>query len=416
MPARPRVAVTLTQCWHRVPGGTASSILRLTHALQASGRVDVVGVAPRGDLRSPASMAGAPPLPPWTPTVPLATMPLPLPTLYDAWARWGRPSIEAATGPVDLVHLTVPMRAPRGRAPVVATVHDVFPLTDPDRLTDRGARLMRSGLEWIRANARMVAVPSDTVRDECVAHGFRPDRLRVVPWGAQVRVPEPHVVTRVLERHRIGSPYVLFVGTLEPRKNLATLLRAMARLDRPDLTLVIVGPQGWGDALGDDVSAVASPVAQLGFVDDADLAALQRGAAAFCLPSLAEGFGLPVLEAMAAGAAVVTSRGTATEEVAGDAALLVDPLDVDGLAEAIRTLVDPTPQRGPDVDRGANPFTSDSTSSGAVLVTAGEAGEPEDALVTVGDVLRERAVRRAADFTWERAADLTIQTYLEALA
>jgi len=378
MPARPRVAITMTQCWHRVPGGSATSILGLTDALAATDEVDLVGVLPRGDLRRPSSLlAGRLPPAPWTPRIPTAVLPLPLPVLYDAWARTGRPSIERATGPVDLVHVTVPVPLPRCTAPVVATVHDVFPLTDPDLMTPRGARLTRAGLEWARRHARVVMVPSRTVEGECVEHGFDPARIRVVPWGAQVGVPDDDTVRRVLDRHGITPPYVLFAGTLEPRKNLPTLLRAITRLDRPDLTLVLAGPDGWGDSLEDDLSAVAGPVARLGLVPGDELAALQRGAAAFCFPSLAEGFGLPVLEAMAAGAAVVTSSVSATAEVAGDGALLVDPTDADALAAALASLLDDP------------------------------AGAPG---------LRARAIERASELSWEEAARRTLEAYTEAWA
>jgi glycosyltransferase involved in cell wall biosynthesis len=377
MPAPPRVAVTLTQCWHRVPGGSATSVLRLIDAIGAVGGVELVGVGACGDLRRPSSMLpGRLPGAPWTPPVPCRSVPLPLPLLYDAWTRWGRPSIGSATGPVDLVHVTVPVRVPVGAVPVVATVHDLFPLTAPELMTGRGARLTRAGLDWIRRHAALVMVPSGTVEAQCIDRGFTAERLRVVPWGAEVSVPDDGDVDAVLRRHGITRPYVLFAGTLEPRKNVPALLRAMSLLARPDVTLVLAGPTGWGASLTEDLAAVPSPVVHAGFLDAADLSALQRGAAAFCFPSLAEGFGLPVLEAMAAGAAVVTSSGTATEEVAGDAALLVDPHDVPGLADAIAVLLD-------DPARAA--------------------------------VLRSRAVGRAEGFRWDRAARSTVQAYLEVL-
>lgn len=382
MPDRPRVAVTLTQCWHRVPGGTATSILRLLEELVDGGptgpAVDLVGLGARGDLRRPGSWrAGSLPPRPFVPPIPTVPASLPLPLLYDAWTRFGRPLVETSTGPVDLVHVTVPIRVPTAAAPVVATVHDVLPFTRPELLTRRGARLARSGLEWIRANAVRCMVPSAAVAEACVAHGFPEDSLRVVPWGATVRVPDAAEVRAVLERHRVRPPYVLFVGTLEPRKNLDGLLRAVARLDRSDVTLVVAGPAGWGDdGLGVGSPVVPSPVARLGFVDEGDLPALRRAAAACAVPSLEEGFGLPVLEAMAAGGAVVTSSGTATAEVAGDGALVVDPHDVDALAGALRTLL----------DDGAG-----------------------------ADDLRDRAVRRAGELTWRRCADATVAVYEEVL-
>ena len=123
---------------------------------------------------------------------------------------------------------------------------------------------------------------------------------------------------------------MLFVGTLEPRKNLAPSGAAVARLDDP-LPLVVAGADGWGDAAAGD----AGDVRFLGFVPAADLPALYAAATVFGYPSESEGFGLPVLEAMAQGTPVVTSAGTSTEEVAGGAAVLVDPLDVDAIAGGI---------------------------------------------------------------------------------
>ena len=372
----PRVAVTLTQCWHRVPGGTASATLGLVRALRDTTDVELIGVAPAGDVRRPRSWSPAAlPDAPWTPPVPVARLPLPLPLLYDAWARWGRPGIESATGPVDLVHLTVPLRAPIGRAPLVATVNDLFPLQEGMHPAGRGAQLMGTGLRWIRDHAARVIVPSQATAEDCRAAGFDDDRLRVVPYGVDPVEVDDDRAAAVARDHGLLGPYVLFVGTLEPRKNLATLLEAMQRLERPDVTLALVGPAGWGGA--GDLPEVPFPVARLGFVPDGELAALMRSSAVFCFPSNAEGFGLPVLEAMAAGAAVVTSATTSTAEVAGDAALLVDPADADALRDAIARVLDDT--------------------------------------VLAGD-LRARARRRAGSYSWADCARGTLDVYRELLA
>ena len=381
MPGTPRVAITLTQCWHRVPGGTATSVERLVDAMAPSERAELIGVGARGELRRPGSWRRSSPPGTWIPPIPIEQLPLPLPVLYDAWARFGRPTVSSATGPVDLVHLTVPMTPPRDDVPLVATVHDLFPLTHPEWMTPRGAGLMRSGLESIRERARLVMVPTEHVAADCASVGFDPGRVRVVPWGVTPTDPTDDDVARVRRRYGLGGPYVLFVGTLEPRKNLALLFQALVQLSRPGITLALVGPAGWGDPLsGDDAAGVGdvpSPVARLGFVPEADLAALERGAAAFCFPSLAEGFGLPVLEAMAAGAAVITSRGTAVGEVAGHGAHLIDPTDPSDLAGALA----------------------------AVLDEPGYAG-----------TLRAAGRDRAKEFTWARAAAATLDVYDEARA
>ena len=344
-------------------------LVRAVAGLQADGDdgVELVGVGPRGRV----------PPPPWTPPVPVANLALPLPVLYDSWTAFRRPTVESATGPVDLVHLTVPMSPPRSAVPLVATVHDLFPLTRPEWFTGRGARLMKKGLERIRDEADCVMVPSDAVARECAGHGFDPARVEVLRWGSTPVDVSDADVERVTSRHGLAGPYVLFVGTLEPRKGLAVLADAMVRLGRPDVTLAVVGPEGWGDGDPARLGAVPGPVARLGFVPAGDLAPLMRGAAVFCFPSWAEGFGLPVLEALAAGAPVVTSAGTAAEEVAGDAALLVRPGIPADLADALaRVLDDPA----------------------------------------LAALLRARGPVRAAGFSWEDAARTLLGVYRRVLA
>jgi len=358
----PRVAVTMTQCWHRVPGGVASSITRLVDAVAATGLVELVAVGPRS-RRAPE---------PWSPSVEVAHLSLPLPLLYDSWHRTRWPAVESAVGPVDVVHHTIPIVPVPGPTPVLATVHDVLPLTDPGSFTGRGARLMRRGLERIRDTATVLVVPSRHVQDAAVSVGAAPGRLHLVPWGVEPVEPGDHEVLDARRRHGLTGDYVLFVGTLEPRKGLDTLAAAIGLLDRPGLTLAVAGPLGWGEVLADELAAVASPVARLGFVDDADLAPLMRGAAAVCSPSRAEGFGLPVLEAMAAGAAVVTTAGTAPAEVAGDAAVLVPPDDAAGLALAIASVLDERP---------------------------------------LADRLRAAGVERAASYRWDDAARRYVELY-----
>ncbi len=357
----PRVAVVLTQCWHRVPGGTARSVLDLVAAVEARGGAELVGLGPRG----------GPPREGLAPTVPVARTSLPLPYLYDAWHALRRPALPRALGRLDVVHVTAPVVPPTGTVPMVATVHDLFPVTRPELLTRRGARLLRRGLEIVRDTAQVVMVPSEVVARDCRAFGIDADRLRVVPWGATPVEPGPGAVAAVRSRYGVEGPYVLFVGTLEPRKNLARLVAAVARLGRPDLTLVVVGPDGWGQV---DPAAGADGVRTVltGHVPAADLPALQAGAEAFCFPSLAEGFGLPVLEAMAAGAPVVTSAGTACAEVVGDAGVLVDPEDVGSVAEGLARVLD-----DPDL----------------------------------AERLRAAGRTRAAGFTWASAADATVAAY-----
>lgn len=166
--------------------------------------------------------------------------------------------------------------------------------------------------------------------DDCVVSGIDAARLRHVPLGVDVERAPLAEVARVRALYRLPERYLLFVGTIEPRKNLRGLARAVALLDDP-IPLVVAGADGWGDAGADLIGDVTF----LGFVPNEDLRGLYAGAHVFCYPSELEGYGLPVLEAMAQGAPVVTSMDTATEEAAGGAAVLVDASDVGDIARGI---------------------------------------------------------------------------------
>lgn len=355
-----RVAVTLEQCWHRVPGGTARATLDTVAAVAVRGDVEQIGVSAWHRQPPPAA---------WQPSIPMRALPLPRVVLYDAWQRLRHPHVERVTGPVDLVHATAHV-ASASRAPWVATIHDLHFLHDPTHFTPRGVSVFTRFLDLVRAEATMVVCPSEATRVDCVAAGIAANRLRVTPWGTDRTPVGPGEAERVRAAYGLERPFVLFVGTIEPRKNLGRLLEAFARLGDLDADLVLVGPTGWSTDLP------ATRARRLGFVPDRDLHALYAAATVVSYPSLREGFGLPVLEAMAQGAAVVTSATTSTAEVAGDTALLVDPLDVDAIAGALQRLL----------------------------------GDP-DLATRLGAAARARA----ATFTWERTSTAMVAAYEAAL-
>jgi glycosyltransferase involved in cell wall biosynthesis len=352
-----RVAYTVEQCWHPSPGGTAIAALRIAREL---------GRRPRDvELSLVAGKHPRPPIPEFRPTGPVAMLPLARPVLYESWTRLNWPKVESVTGEIDVAHATglVPCGT---AAPLVVTVHDLAFVHDPAKFSRQGVRVMTRSLDVIIRRADRVVCSSESTRDDCVAAGVDPARLRVVPLGVDVvEVPEADV-ERVRRRYLLPDDFVLFVGTVEPRKNLARLATAMHRPGMPG-PLVVAGADGWGDVGVIDHGNTLF----LGFVPDADLAALYAAATVFAYPSEREGFGLPVAEAMAQGAPVVTSAGTSTEEVAGGAAVLVDPFDVDDIARAII-----------------------------------EAADRRDELAAAGR-------RRADELTWRRSADLTIAVYRE---
>ncbi|MCU1467754.1 MAG: glycosyltransferase [Actinomycetia bacterium] len=185
----------------------------------------------------------------------------------------------------------------------------------------------------------------------------------------------------LLARHGVARPYIAFASTIEPRKDVPTLVRAFARIAvaHPDLQLVLAGGDGWGVAearAAIEKSGVATRILRPGYVDNATLAALFRRAEVIAYPSLVEGFGMPALEALASGTPLVTTSGSALEEVVGDAALLVPPADPDSLARALATVLDDAP---------------------------------------VAARLRAAGPARAATFTWARSIDAHVEAYLRAI-
>ncbi len=231
-----------------------------------------------------------------------------------------------------VVHSTTLFPVPtRGRS--IVTIHDLAFLDDPSVFTSRGARLFAQCVDRAKATADVVLVPSRCTWDAALRHGFAESQLRLLPLAA----PDPlDVKPTVRER-----PYILWVGTVEPRKNLVGLIDAFRLIaDEIPHDLVLVGPQGWGADIASHMSGVESRIVRHGFASPNELAGLYRGADVFAFPSLAEGFGLPVLEAMSYGTPVVTSSGTATSElVAGGAGIAVDPGDVAAIGRAIARVV-----------------------------------------------------------------------------
>ena len=247
---RLRVAVTVEQSWHRVPGGTATSILGLLDALRQRPDLDLVGVAARHPHAPPPRFA---------PPIPVRHLPLPRVALYEAWhgLRW--PPVQQATGPVDVVHATAVALPPK-RSPLVVTVHDLAFLDDPSLVTRHGNRFFRRSIELARRDADLVAVPSAATADDCRDAGFPADRLRLVPWGVEARPVDPSAVDEVRRRFGLDRRFVLFVGTLEPRKNLAGLLAGFAQVG-DDVDLLVAGPDGWNEDLDRRLAEVGPGVA-----------------------------------------------------------------------------------------------------------------------------------------------------------
>jgi glycosyltransferase involved in cell wall biosynthesis len=228
------------------------------------------------------------------------------------------------------------------RVPSVMVVCDMVTFHDEHRPQRRAKVIERATLPLAARRADVFAAISEATADDLAAHFPKTEpRTVVTPLAADEHFFSAQAGD-VRPRHGLNRDYVLAVGTLEPRKNLPALIEAFTGL--PDThDLVLVGALGW--ETGETQAAIArhpDRIKALGHVSDADLASLYAGAALFAYPSLYEGFGLPVLEAMAAGAPVLTSNISSLPEVAGDAAILVDPRSVDAIREGLRRgLADP---------------------------------------------------------------------------
>jgi glycosyltransferase involved in cell wall biosynthesis len=286
---------------------------------------------------------------------------------------------------LDLCHYPNSLGPLLNPCPYVVTIHDMTLSLLPQHHKLRTQFVVRPLIPLVARRAQRVITVSEHARQDVIRLlRIPPERVVAISEAAApLFQPAPLVEQqRVRARYRLERPYILYVGTLEPRKNLVRLVQAWHRLrQRGEIEhgLVLTGARGWKDqAIFDTVRALgcADEVVFTGYVPRADLPALYTGAALFAFPSLYEGFGLPVVEAMACGTPVLISTAPALAEVAGDAALQVDPASVSAIAAGLgRMLNDPA-------------LRAD---------------------------LRERGLRRASAYSWQSAAQQTLDMYRAAL-
>jgi glycosyltransferase involved in cell wall biosynthesis len=239
-----------------------------------------------------------------------------------AWSRLGAPAVERFIGPVDVLHFSDWMFPPQRRGLRATTVHDLIPLRFPEWADVRTRRLHLPKYRHAAQTCDVVFVNSEFTGGEVRERlGIEAERICVAHPGIDARFSPAGA------KAELGVPYVLFVGKQEPRKNLETLVSALTYLreTRPELLLVVVGTEG----------PQQKEIRWHGYVDDTQLAELYRGAAVFAYPSRFEGFGLPIIEAMASGTPTVASAHESLDEAAGDAALRADPSDPVAFARAI---------------------------------------------------------------------------------
>jgi glycosyltransferase involved in cell wall biosynthesis len=277
-----------------------------------------------------------------------------------AWSMLGYPPAERFIGKFDALHFSDWMYPPQTRGVRATTIHDVVPLRHPQWTTKRtrsmhGRKYRNAALtcDVVFANSAFTAV------DFARSLDFPLDRVLVAHPGIGADFSAEGPVAN------LGGPYILTVATLEPRKNLGTLVDAFALLADTDLSLVVVGGQGWGEQPQLDRPGIV----RLGYVPDEELARLYRGAQAVVYPSRFEGFGMPITEAMASGAPVVVSAHESMDEASGDAAVRADPESSQAIASAIL-----------------------------------------EALAR-RDELRAKGIERARQFTWRRTGEVFLEGY-----
>ncbi len=255
---------------------------------------------------------------------------------YESWHRFGRPVLDLATDVVHAPSLAVP---PVRNAALVVTVHDIAFLRVPHVTTRRGVNFHRRALAVARRHADLVLAPSSFTRVELIREGFSPEHVQVALLGIEDPLVRTDAdVDAAVATVGVDAPYVLTVGTVEPRKDIPTIVDAVERIrarGTPNLELLVVGPPGWGRVEGIDRPFVRVVGEQPWSVVDA----LIRRAAACCIASRYEGFGLPALEAIARGAPLAVAEGSAMEEVVGNGALLFPPGDVEACTSALEQLL-----------------------------------------------------------------------------
>ncbi|HEC23903.1 MAG TPA: glycosyltransferase family 1 protein [Chloroflexi bacterium] len=278
------------------------------------------------------------------------------------WHRARLPiPIERWTGPIALLHapdFTLPPTRPGTRT--LLTVHDLSFVRAPETATPQLRAYLNEVVPRSVARADRILADSESTRQDLIElYDVPPDKISVLYSGVSDRfypIQDEAILYEVRSRYGIGRrPYIFSVGTVQPRKNYGRLVEALHRLGRLRLKLVIAGGKGWlDDPLYRQIEALGmeDQVQFLGFVPDEDLPALYSAALVFAFPSLYEGFGLPVLEAMACGVPVITSSVSSLPEVAGNAALLVDPYDVDALTEALARVLDDESLRNDLINKG----------------------------------------------------------------
>jgi len=265
--------------------------------------------------------------------------------VQQSWKYLGWPPYDLLSGPADLFHFTNFIRPPLRRGKSVVNIYDTSFYRFPDTTEPKNLRFLTSHIEQTVKHVDSVITISEFSRAEIAdLLPISADRILAVHPGLDptLQPPEEARINEVRTRHGLDRPYLLFVGTIEPRKNIKFLVDVFDALDKFDGELILVGMQGWKtESIFDHIRNArrAKSIRRLDFVGDEDLSSLYAGAELFVFPSLYEGFGFTPVESMACGTPVVSSTGGSLPEVLGDAALIIDGFDRDSWVAGIESLL-----------------------------------------------------------------------------
>lgn len=265
------------------------------------------------------------------------------PRLADLVFNQLRISVDHLIGKCDIFHASN-WTTPKTQAKLVTTVHDLTPILFPDSFPKNIIANFKNNLRLIEKNADLILTDCETTRKDLLARiRVRQDKVKTVYLASADHfnpVRDKQKIEKVKSKYKIFDDYILSVSTQEPRKNIKSLIKAFLNLKDNKHQLVLAGKYGWGEEVQFLTEKKDLPVVAAGFVIDEDLPALYSGAKAFVYPSLYEGFGLPVLEAMQSGCPVITSNCSSLAEIAGNGALLIDPKNEESIEKGLKRVLE----------------------------------------------------------------------------
>ncbi len=310
----------------------------------------------------------------------LKVIPIPQRVMIAWWHMFGFPKLQTVVGKCDIFQVSELCIPPVKNAKSVAFVHDLTTLIFPEYHVKSNVFLHKERFKRLNKVDGVLTNSEFTKSDLVKRLKMNPDNIFVTPLGADkmFRPMERHEFADTLSAFKLKKPYILFVGTLEPRKNIKTLIQAFNRLKMKRSIpheLILVGMEGWKyEEIMEEIelSPVRTDIRRIGYVNDADVPALLNGADVFVYPSFYEGFGLPILEAMQCGTPVITSNVSALPETGGDACLYVEPKSIDQLTKTMENIIHNR---------------------------------------HLQNLLSEKGILRAKAFSWKKCAKLTLDAY-----